>query len=131
MVKRIMGQTELHIYSTVPEEHIKDEPEEKRYLVAKFLKEHKGEWFKSKIIARRCGYPARGTQVEVRKAITELITIDKLPIISSGRGFCYAKNKEMIQEYIESLESRVMGIKRRIKNLKIISVRCGDDSKGV
>lgn len=106
-----------NIYSTVPDEAIsRTVPPRRR--VYDFLK-RSVDAVTAKEIAIECGFPQRGTHVEVRKAITELIEVDHLPIVATGRGFKIG-NITQVRNYIESLVQRRMGVDRRIRSLNDI-----------
>ena len=103
-----------YIYETVPEEHIDAKYDKERHKILKFLKENKGEFFKARQIAQHCEFPTRGTQVEVRKAVTQLIEIDREPIIATAKGFTYPTHPNQIKFYANRLEERKQGLQRRI-----------------
>jgi len=84
------------------------------------LKRNPDRFIKAKKIAEECGMETRQTQVEVRKAITELIEEFDAPIVAGANGFCYTKNPRKLQEYAQSLEQRQMGLKRRIEKIKYL-----------
>jgi len=113
-------QRELNIFSSVPQEHIKPIPAAKRALILQLLRRNVNKWLKAREIALSCQLPTRGTQIEVRKAIAELTENELQPIISTGRGFCYTDDMEQVTQYCWSLDSRILGIQRRIKALQII-----------
>lgn len=110
----------MGIYTSVPKEVINNYFNATRQDILIFLKRQPGKAYTAKQIALACDYPTKGTQVEVRKAITELITLDKIPIISTGNGFMFPTDPQQIIRYIHSLEERKQGIQRRITNLKSI-----------
>src|SRR3990167_9745499 len=97
-------------------------------IVTPFLKENTGskeklkEWLRSnlgifytaKYLAKVAGYPATNTNPELRKAITELIEIYHLPIVSSSKGFAWASNDLMIRKCKTELHERMTGLLRRI-----------------
>jgi hypothetical protein len=111
------------IYSTVPEENIKTGYEEERHKVLNFLKANKGKFFNAKPLATACGFPIRGTQVEVRKAVTLLIELDNEPIVATARGFAYASCPNQLKVYAEHLEERAQGLQRRINKVREIYQR--------
>lgn len=109
------------IYSTVPEKNIIKGFERDRIMA--FLSNNKGNGrlFTARELAEKCNFPMTSTNVEVRKAITELITIDLQPIVAlKGRGFKIADTPGEILEYKDSLEKRVKGILRKIRGLRAI-----------
>lgn len=105
------------IYETVPKEQIVGFVDDRsfRQPILDFLKEKPGVFFKAREIAKATGLPVRGTQVEVRKAITQLIEIDREPIVSNEKGFSYTEKPEMLLFYARCLEERKQGIERRIQ----------------
>ena len=66
-------------------------------------------------IAKATGYNTRGSQVELRKAISELIEIDNVPIISLSNGFMIAHHPNQMRHYAKTLRERIQGIERRAK----------------
>jgi len=105
----------MDIYSTVPDEVLEDrslDPE--RQKIFNFLAEAHGPKT-AREIAQQTGYPTRGTQVEVRKAITQLLEIDQKPIISVGKGFMIADHPNQMIRYAERLRERIQGIERRAR----------------
>jgi len=87
-----------------------------------FLKNNKGRFYTAKQIAEELGYPTRGTQVEVRKAITILLTVYKVPIISTAKGFSYARTSHQMRFYADRLADRLQGLERRIKAAREVAV---------
>ena len=117
---------EDYIYSTVPEENIDSTFEEERHKVLNFLRADKGKFHKAAEIAQKVGFPTRGTQVEVRKAVTQLIEIDEEPIIATARGFAYASHPNQLKFYADSLDERKQGLQRRIDKVRQIHERYKD-----
>lgn len=109
-----------NIYTLVPQEKIKPITQEHKNKIVNLLRGNKGIFFKARSIAEKSGLPTKQTQVEVRKAITELIEEQHIPIVSTSKGFAYAKNPNMILHYIEALEHRQKGLQRRINSLRKI-----------
>ena len=120
-----------NIYSSVPEEQLLNTKEtfEYRQPILLFLKASSGKFFTAREIAKACGFPTRGTQVEVRKAITLLLEVDKEPIMSMSKGFGYVTNANQMEFYAEKLEERDKGLQRRIKAVREIAQNMRD--KGV
>ena len=112
-----------NIYSSVPEEQLlnTNETPEYRQPIILFLKASSGKFFTAREIAKACGFPTRGTQVEVRKAITLLIEIDKEPIMAMSKGFGYVTNANQMDFYAEQLEERNKGLRRRIQAVREIA----------
>ena len=109
-------KNEFEVYSTVPSKNIqaKDWSEEKTMLL-NTLRNRPGVFFPAKMLAIECGFPDNGTQVELRKAATELLEIDMLPIVSTSSGFAWATCANMVKRYGESLRQRSSGLDRRIE----------------
>lgn len=61
--------------------------------------------------------------VTVRKAITELVHYDRVPIIATPKGYMLAKSEEQIDHYLENLEARKNGIDRRIADIDRARIR--------
>ena len=116
---------EENIYSSVPEEQLlnTNETPEYRQPILDFLKSKPSRFFTAKKIAEECGFPTRGTQVEVRKAITLLLEIDKEPIMSMSNGFAYVLKGIQMGFYADKLEERLQGLQRRIKAVREIANR--------
>ena len=114
-----------NIYSSVPDEVLlnTNETQEYREPILSLLKSSEGLCITAKRIAEICGFPTRGTQVEVRKAITLLIEVDKEPIISLSQGFAYTTQSNQMTNYADRLEERNQGIQRRIKAVREIANR--------
>jgi len=116
------------IYSTVPEEAFLqkcEEPEHRRPIL-EFLQYNTGKFFTAKQIAKECGFPTTGTQVEVRKAITLLLEIDKQPIMSMVRGYGYVTTRSQMNFYADALEERLKGLLRRIQVVREIALDLED-----
>ena len=109
------------IYSSVPNEILEDKSlDARRDVILEYLNTS-DEPKTARNIATECGYPTRGTQVEVRKAITQLIEIDKMPIISVAKGFMVATCANQMNNYAERLTERCQGILRRAKACREIA----------
>lgn len=113
----------MNIYSSVSQDSMlnNDETPEYRNPILLFLKENIGQFFTAREIAKQCGFPIRGTQVEVRKAITLLLEIDKKPIIAMAKGFGYVTQANQMNFYADQLEQRSQGLLRRIKSVREIA----------
>jgi len=107
-----------NIYSTVPREIIYDEM--RKNLIFMFLRNRAGKFYTAKQLAELAELPTKDTCVAVRKIITELIEIDKEPIVSNNIGFAYANTKRMLEICLENLENRSLGLQRRIQSLREI-----------
>jgi len=113
-----------NIYGIVPVE-FKEDWDEKEKL-KKFLEFNPNRYFKGKDLSRRCGFTNSATSVQLRKAITELVCVDKVPIVSDSAGYMYATRKKAVEYYIDNLSDRVAGIQRRIYALIEIEERMGE-----
>ena len=103
------------VFETVPEKEMQRFGDTNRLL--QFLEKEKGKFHTAKKLAIFFNFRTSGTQVELRKTITEFLE-QGYPIISTGQGFSWASNKQQMLYYISTLESRVQGINRRILSLK-------------
>lgn len=103
----------MAIYETVPEGRIESDQPNRRWILH-YLKRFPDKFVTARTIARDCGFRSTGTQVETRKAITELIELDHQPIVSNGKGFAYTDNKKRLIAYHESLVARMVGLDRRL-----------------
>jgi len=119
------------IYSSVPDDHIDrgDWSGEKKRM-ENLLRNNKGEMMTASKIATICEFKKTGTNVEVRKAITELIEDDRLPIIATSKGFTWATSKSMVGDYVDSLETRKKGLDRRIDAVRAIHALFQEDQDG-
>ena len=117
------------IYSTVPEEVYVDVDQEQREKVLQFLKQNPGKFYTARQIAKECNMPTRGTQVEVRKAITHLIEEDMQPIIGNVKGFSYAYQSNQMRFYANSLEERMQGLQRRINKVREIAANMENEGR--
>ena len=117
------------IYSSVPEDSFEIPQEEiaKREPILNFLKENTGKFFTAREIAKQCGFPMSGTQVEVRKAITLLLEIDRHPIMSMSKGFGYVTKAHQMNFYADQLEERMHGLQRRIQAVRNIAKTLGEE----
>jgi len=112
------------IYSTLPEYARLSKRSEKIFYIKKARAK---EWFdihqgkknavRAHIIAKYIGLKKSSTSEELREVITHLICDDHYPIISTTKGFFKAETKEEINEYLDALNKRIMGIHRRISSL--------------
>jgi len=118
---------EENIYSTVPVQT--DYVVETKNKLLMILKDNPGKFYKARTLAENCGFNIKGSQVELRKAITDLIMAGH-PIVSNALGFGWAQTSNMITMYIESLEYRKKGLQRRIDALTIIENRMLRETKG-
>lgn len=106
------------IYSTVPAKNLKQMPDDLKKKLLEYLKKQPDVFTTAKKIAVDIGYPTRGTQAELRKAITELIEETGIPIIATAKGFAYTEDIQKVLEYVKSLELRRRGLNRRIQALQ-------------
>ena len=123
----IVADINIHgeVYSTVPEQQMDvfGDPGSLR----EHLEANPGKFFTARKLAKEFGYRTTGTQVELRKAITELI-LEGHPIVSNVKGFSWATHPNMIRHNIETLQHRKMGIQRRIEALRRIFYKMMDDN---
>ena len=106
--------TQLKIYETVHEKDMVDMPKSAKYRILLFLRKTPDKTYTSREIAKQCGFPVKGSCVEVRKAITELLEQDWQPIISTAKGFSYTQNYQKVVCYLDSLNNRKQGLQRRL-----------------
>ena len=109
---------EEQIYSTVPLEMIEKVDSSKKLEIVHFLKANKEICFTAKSIAQKCGFPNKGTHIEVRRAITELIECNGASIIATSKGFCWTDELDKLIEYSTTLNLRKLGLERRIKAIE-------------
>jgi len=122
--------TEESIYSTVPTTPYSENPdEEQRNKILCFLKQKPGAFFKARIIAINCDLSTHGTQVEVRRLITQLIEIDKRSVMSNHLGFSYVTQSRQMRFYAEQLYERKQGLQRRIDVVNEIATIMERESK--
>lgn len=103
------------MYESVPDGLLETEIDTiKAYEIRDLLRENKGEPVTATKIAKQLNMPTSNTQVQVRQLITWLLITKHEPIISTGKGFMYAKQPEQLSWYAERLRERIKGIERRI-----------------
>ena len=113
-----IGKNE-NIYSSVPEEQFTEFGDTEALII--YLQSTKGKFTPAKILAKECGYNTNSSCPELRKDITILIEEKGLPIIANSTGFAWAESSSQITFYIKQLESRKMGLQRRIDCLTKIA----------
>lgn len=62
-------------------------------------------------------------QPKTRKLIKEVITIYKIPIVASSKGFWVAENKDQVKTYLESLKFRALRTRNRMRLIEIASIK--------
>lgn len=87
--------------------------------LVRYLKDRPGQFFKAKFLASKTGFPVRGTQAELRKAVTELLE-EGCPIVANSSGFAWAAHPNMLKKYMQDLEYRLLGLNRRIDSVRMI-----------
>ena len=112
-----------NVYSSVPQDAMLNTNETPGYRqpILDFLRNRSGQIYTAREIAIQCKFPTRGTQVEVRKAITLLLEIDREPIMSMSKGFSYVTQPNQMDFYADQLEERLQGLQRRIKAVREIA----------
>ena len=105
------------VYDSIPEQVERETTHTDRQNILRYL-QSSGEARSARQIAQAVGLPTKDTCVSVRKAITELVTFDGEPIISTGKGFLLATTVEQLDRYDQSLDLRVQGIMRRREALR-------------
>ena len=103
------------VYETIDEKHF--EKFGNRNALLQFLQAEQGKFFRAKLLAEQFDFSTTGTQVEIRKCISEFIE-QGFPIISTGQGFSWTNSKQQIQYYLSTLEARKLGIERRMMSLR-------------
>ena len=117
------------IYSSVPAKNIQEIDAEAKSKIAWMLINNKGNFYTAYEIAEECNLPTKGTQVEVRKAITEMIELSANPIVSCDSGFAWATCSNMMKKYSESLDQRMAGLHRRKKAVDEIYITMKREEK--
>lgn len=54
-----------------------------------------------------------GSFPKTRMIIRDIMVTDGIPIVSSNQGYWVAESEQEIQDYIDNLENRIMGITER------------------
>lgn len=117
---------EPEVYTSIPNKVLHNGISRKKDYIScradlrNFLEQNQEKWFPAKALAKASGFSQYGSQVELRKAITELLENYGVPIISSEKGFKQTKNNKEIIKYQESLSQRKLGLERRIKAVESI-----------
>ena len=84
-----------------------------KYAILGILKENPNKYFSAKRLAILCNLDPSGTQVSVRKAITELVELDLQPIMAACQGYCYTDDVYRMATYHEDLVVRMVGLDKR------------------
>ena len=109
-----------NIYSTVPVGNLSKINPLSKKAVLDILKNNPGKFYHARRLAELSKLPTKGSQVELRKIITELVELEHHPIVSFvGAGYSYTPDsldirRNMIRKCIEALEHRDEGLHRRI-----------------
>jgi len=111
---------EDYIYSTLPEKLQVNIDDETKFKILLFLKQKNDFVNISKISDELNLNKSDYSGANIRKAITELVTIHKQPIISSHRGYKYTEDRYEIEGYITNLKNRAKGILRRLSSMRKI-----------
>lgn len=114
--QHLMMNSEESIYSSVPG-WVLTPGKYDRNEILQALKNHKGTYLTAKELAKRAGYPEKGTQVTLRKDITTLIESAGIPIISNTQGFKLATTQQELEYYKTLLEVRMRGLQKRITSV--------------
>lgn len=117
------------VYTSVPEKAMDQEGFGTKNAILKALCEQPGRFITARKLAEASGYKTGGSQVELRKAITELIEHQGMPIVSNEVGFSMAINPEMILHYIARLDRRMLGLRRRKDAMLDIHKRMLEEKK--
>lgn len=102
------------VYETIP--NIEHTPLELRIRLKTFLEQVPEVNYTALQLANLTGFEAKGSCVQLRKAIKELI-LEGMIIISTSEGFKLTKDPEQIRNYCLSLQHRIIGISNRINAL--------------
>lgn len=94
----------------------------KKDLVLKYFQNHKGKENAMPLnkIAQSLNFSAKGNSLEFRHIVAKLVEEDKVPIVSSVKGYYMANEISDILQNIITEELRINGIQRRINALKYI-----------
>lgn len=88
---------------------------EARELVKELLLEHRGadNPISSREINERIDKDAVGSFPSTRMLVREIMVEDQIPIASSNNGYYVIETEGELQDYVDQLESRVLGITER------------------
>lgn len=112
-----------YIYETLPKEINTDYLGGDKDKIRSLFLKNPNISFRSSKIAELCEIKPSNTNVMVRKIITELIEIELIPIISDYKGYKLSLSVEELTAYQKTLQSRILGIRRRFEALEIIKNR--------
>ncbi|MDS0261893.1 hypothetical protein NDI56_21030 [Haloarcula sp. S1CR25-12] len=86
-----------------------------RELVKEMLLEHRGadSPISSREISERLEENEVGSFPKTRMMIREIMLEDQIPIASSNNGYYVIESEEELQDYIDQLENRILGISER------------------
>ena len=105
------------VYDSIPEEVERKTTITDRHNILRYL-QSSGEARSARQIAKAVGLPTKDTCVQVRQAITELVTFDSEPIVATGKGFLLADTTSQLDHYDRVLDQRIQGIMRRREALR-------------
>lgn len=86
-----------------------------REIVKELLLDHKGadNTISSREISERLDKEEVGSFPETRMMIREIMIEDEIPIASSNEGYYVIETEEELQDYVDQLESRILGMTER------------------
>lgn len=92
----------------------------KKENLKKLLTLNPGKFFTATELAKLCEFPNKGTHVELRRSITELLEEEGCAIVSNIKGYTFVdvktdSGKNMIRFCLNGLRQRAQGLDRRIK----------------
>ena len=109
-----------YIYSSVPEEAGIVVENENKDKLRELFRNNPNVFYKASELAKMCNFKKSMTDPSVRKCITEFIEEEHLPIIATSKGFKLTTHVKELEDYIDSLNSRVLGIQRRGDAVRMI-----------
>lgn len=122
ITSRQVDSFETNVYSSVPDKAFASHYGSKEEL-KRVLSEVPGKFFSSRRLAKLTGYSDKGTCVDLRKAITELIEEEREPIVSGPKGYAKAKGVNQLIFCRDALEQRRMGLDRRIEAYAVMIIK--------
>ena len=86
-----------------------------REIVKELLLDHKGSDnpISSREISEELDKEEVGSFPETRMMIREIMIEDEIPIASSNAGYYVIEAEEELQDYVDQLESRILGMTER------------------
>ena len=83
--------------------------------IKNILMQHRGKSnaITSREIAYKVGINEDDTHAKTRKIIRDVKEKDNIPVLACNKGYYFPETEEEFNEYMENLDSRIIGIQKR------------------